>query len=719
MSMNWDELEAGFLSALEQNPLNAEQVLEILNQAVEEPGGLEKALLWAVLAQDACAKAENTDGGIQVLKWRVEHVPADRMTSHEWLKAADVLAGSHPDLLVLIQEAGFGGRLAPRECVRRLRLLYSLQPGVLCLHRTWGFGIVRKADSLYKKIDIDFKNRPNHSLAMDVAATTLDVLDDDHILTLMHRTPEKMEEWITHEPATVVKLFLDSFGPTPVQQMQQRLAQLDIVSSTEWKKFWDAARKALKADPLVDIPAKRTEPLRLLHAAAGHDADWFDRLSAERDLKTILDMAGELINTPASMEALTPPNQRVLSNRLAFVLLGATAKEPSIKIYGAMLAKKAGLAEADCAWAAAAAEFLADGSRLVSLLHDLPARDIPTVLEFLLAQDKDVCLAVLLEQLSNLYFTALQPVLDVLLKNDREEAVRTQFAEGCGQHTIRVEFLLWLLKNQSKIASWDLPPPSILAPLIIRELEEDYMGERLKAKKQLREKFESSSWLKETFGGLTPGQRKDLFRKINTSPAWPGLERQTLQAKILKLYPELQVVLTGEERTAPSVSSGPVTSQRSYRERQAQLEKLINIDIPANSKEIAIARSYGDLRENFEYKAAKDMQALLLARRGELELMLGRVRPTDFADAQTAVAGVGTTVLLQYADGREEQYTILGEWDQDTERNVISSATRLAKALTGKKPGDAVEVPTEEGAMTSGILKSVTGLSNDIREWIR
>ena len=68
-----------------------------------------------------------------------------------------------------------------------------------------------------------------------------------------------------------------------------------------------------------------------------------------------------------------------------------------------------------------------------------------------------------------------------------------------------------------------------------------------------------------------------------------------------------------------------------------------------------MARSYGDLSENFEYKAAKDMQRVLMARRAELEDMMSRVRPTDFSEAPKGVAGIGSTVVLAHPDGREDR----------------------------------------------------------------
>lgn len=673
---------------------------------------------WAGMAQEALAKAGDVAGGIELLKWRAEATPLDQMTPKDWLKAADVVAGSSPHLLALIQEAGFGQKLAARECVRRFRLLHGLHSGALCLHRTWGFGVVRRTDALYKKIEIDFRGRPGHGLAMKVAAETLELLDDDHLLARLHRDRDGVQKLIIEAPADVVRAALASFGPLSSAALQDKLVQFGVVPELDWKRFWDAARKALKADPLVEIPAKRTDPIRLLDRASGYDDSWFDKLALERDLKTVLERGRELADSPASLAAIQSAQKQILANRMAFVLKGATSRQPGLKLQAAMLAARLGLQAAECDWPAAVRDFLQDGA-LAPVLHDLPARDLRPALEFFWAQDAAAARPALLGQLKHLHFGALQETMALLLKQGAGEDCRQIYAEACATHLVRQEMLLWILRNPQQAEEWDLPPPTVLAPLALEELEQDYMGDRLKTQKLLREKFEDVDWLRRVFDGMTPGRQRDFFKRLNGSSAWPGLDRQVMQAKVLKLYPHLQSVITGETAEQPVASYGSVTSHRSYRERQEQLEKLINVDIPANSKEIAVARSYGDLSENFEYKAAKDMQRVLMARRADLESMMSKVRPTDFSEAPKGVAGIGSTVTLDYPDGRSEHFHVLGEWDQQPEKHVISSNTRMAKALAGKKPGEKVRVPTEGGAEIECTLRSVEELPADIKEWVK
>ena len=131
-----------------------------------------------------------------------------------------------------------------------------------------------------------------------------------------------------------------------------------------------------------------------------------------------------------------------------------------------------------------------------------------------------------------------------------------------------------------------------------------------------------------------------------------------------------------------------------------------------------MARSFGDLRENFEYKSAKETQGILLRRQSELESQLATVKGTDFEQFPVTVAGPGTRVTLRHADGKMDTYYILGEWDSDEVRGILSSRCKVGEAITGHRPGDTVTIASETGS-TACTLVEVGGLPPDIKAWIR
>src|SRR5437667_193469 len=173
-------------------------------------------------------------------------------------------------------------------------------------------------------------------------------------------------------------------------------------------------------------------------------------------------------------------------------------------------------------------------------------------------------------------------------------------------------------------------------------------------------------------------------------------ELRSLLARMVKVYPELESMIAGaetQEKAAPLI-----VSWSSLEKRRAEHEEIVKVKIPENTKEIAIARSYGDLSENFEFKAAKQMQSVLMRRKAELEQMLHDARGTSFENPDTSRVSIGTIVTFRNAEtNNEETYTILGAWDGDPDRHIISYQTAIGQALLGHEVAETILLNTEDG----------------------
>jgi transcription elongation GreA/GreB family factor len=90
------------------------------------------------------------------------------------------------------------------------------------------------------------------------------------------------------------------------------------------------------------------------------------------------------------------------------------------------------------------------------------------------------------------------------------------------------------------------------------------------------------------------------------------------------------------------------------------------------------------------------MHKLLMRRKGELENLLVRARGSDFANPKTDAVGIGTVVhLTDLHTQQSEKYTILGAWDFDADKHIISYLSPMAQAIIGHKPGEDVEFELE------------------------
>lgn len=124
------------------------------------------------------------------------------------------------------------------------------------------------------------------------------------------------------------------------------------------------------------------------------------------------------------------------------------------------------------------------------------------------------------------------------------------------------------------------------------------------------------------------------------------------------------------------------------------------------AEKIKIARGFGDLSENAEYDAAKDAQAAMEKRIGELEEMLKNAQVVDVDTVSTDVVSILSKVKVYDEDMEEEEtYIIVGTTEADPDKNKISDESPIGTALLGKKKGDVVTVETPGGSFELKILE--------------
>jgi transcription elongation factor GreA len=127
----------------------------------------------------------------------------------------------------------------------------------------------------------------------------------------------------------------------------------------------------------------------------------------------------------------------------------------------------------------------------------------------------------------------------------------------------------------------------------------------------------------------------------------------------------------------------------------------------AIAKRILAARELGDLKENAEYHAAKEDQAHMETRIKRLQQRLRNAVVTETSADDTTFSFGRTAEVLDEGTGTVHTWTLVGPTEADATQGRLSSQSPVAKALTGRSPGDLVEVPTPRGARRLRIRRLV------------
>jgi transcription elongation factor GreA len=146
--------------------------------------------------------------------------------------------------------------------------------------------------------------------------------------------------------------------------------------------------------------------------------------------------------------------------------------------------------------------------------------------------------------------------------------------------------------------------------------------------------------------------------------------------------------------------------KKKLQEEITALEMELRVELP---REILRARAHGDLSENAEYHAAKERQAYVNARLGQLN---GRLRELSMIDMSTIPhdrVGLGSTVVVLDVDKDEPiRYKLVTSEDVDVSKGMISTASPIGRGLVGKKVGDTVRIQVPGGAREMEIVELMT-----------
>jgi transcription elongation GreA/GreB family factor/transcription elongation factor GreA-like protein len=598
-----------------------------------------------------------------------ENIPTKE--EFEKLAAAGKLTRQHVDALVALSESGY------------------------CYHRSWGFGKIVSTDMVFGRFIIDFQNKAGHAMDLAFAAESLKPISSDHIYARKVSDIDALRQMAALHHLDLIKLVLQSFGNrATIDQIQQVLVP-DVIKD-DWKKWWEGAKRELKKDGHFQIPAKKTEPIIYQAKEVSLQNRLMEEFRAAKGLKARGVVAHEILkNLPdlgdqAAMakEVIPALNAEIATHQRtqpAIALEAIFARDELREAIGGASGEGEGEIPSHSIWQQ-------EAGKVGAILEQIPAAKHRRALESFKASSPDRWPDALLASLNHVSAKVAAEVAHALIAGGKLDALKELLARLISQHQASSELLLWLARERSDSFA-DILGPEVFRAMLTA-MERDQFNE--KRSNKLRDYIlDDQTLLVELIGSADLEVIKDLTRALQLSPCFDDMDKRSLLARIVKSYPAVQTMISGEQTRQ---DTSYIVSWESLERRKNEYAELVQKSIPANSKEIAVARSYGDLRENHEYKAAKEMQKILMRRKSELENQLVRARGSDFANPKTDVVSIGTHVAVTDLDTQNaEQFVILGAWDSIPEKGIISYLTPVGQALLNKKPQEEVEVPVEGG----------------------
>jgi transcription elongation GreA/GreB family factor/transcription elongation factor GreA-like protein len=571
--------------------------------------------------------------------------------------------------------------------------LVTLTESGYCYHRSWGFGKITTVDTVFSRFVIDFQTKAGHTMDLAFAADSLKPIPSEHIYARKVSDLDALRQMAALHHLDLIKVVLQSFGGrATVEQIQQALVP-DVIKD-DWKKWWEAAKRELKKDGHFQVPLKKSEPIIYQAKEVSMQDRFLVEFRAAKGLKARLTVANEVLKNLSDLSDKAAASKEVIAALNAEI--GTHQRtQPAVALEAIFVRDE--LREASATPAAegeisARAIWLQEINRVGPGLEQMPAAKHRRALQSFKEASPDRWPESLLGALNHVSAKLAGEIAHALISGGKLAELKELLARLISQHQASSELLLWLAKERSDSFA-DILGPEVFRAMLTA-MERDQFNE--KRSNKLRDYIlADQTLLVELIGSADLEVIKDLTRALQLSPCFDDMDKRSLLARIVKSYPAVQTMISGEATKQETVY---LVSWESLERRKNEYAELVQKAIPANSKEIAVARSYGDLRENHEYKAAKEMQKILMRRKSELETQLVRARGTDFTNPKTDIASLGTTVTVTDLDNQAtEIFTILGAWDSNPEKGIISYLTPVGHQLLNHKPGDEVEVQVDGG----------------------
>jgi len=586
--------------------------------------------------------------------------------------------------------------------------LEAMEPGAYVVHRSWGFGRIKDYDESAQRLSIDFKGKKAHDMDPAFCVTTMEVLPEKHLLVRKETESATVNKMIADDPAELIVAALQGYPNNATTGIELEITLAQVVGEEKFKKWWSLAKKAVAKDPRVGVPEKKTELYVLREVPISTEDEILEQFNGTRSARRRIILADELVSNSTRQD--TKADLTAVLKSLTDAVRDSNQIDAAERLYGAAvrdkLAKLAGV-EAT-AIEPTQASLVANARDLPAIAEKIPVQFQGPFLELVKATHPIECRDIVFNLLKVSQGKFTTECINFLVENGYSDDLAATLKRWQTEQNLRAPVLLWIVKNRhaKKFAKLlnDLITPRLLSAIFFGI---DY--EALQAASARRIPLadilsEDTDLIADLLSTADPETARDLANTLLLNQGFEELTKKSLLARFIKIFPNIQSLVAAD---AEAKEVNFLVSRQSYDRRREEYETIVSKKIPENSRSIAAAREHGDLRENSEYKMAKQDQQVLMAHKSQLERDLARARVTDFKDAPVDQVGVGSVVEVRNQAGATTRYSILGAWDGDPENNIISYQTPLGAALLTRKVGDTVKVKAGGSAEETYAIESI------------
>jgi transcription elongation factor GreA-like protein/transcription elongation GreA/GreB family factor len=598
-----------------------------------------------------------------------------------------------PLLMEKLRLVGLRNRERFQSAIRNFELLTHMKKGNFVFHTGgWGTGEIIDVSLVREELSLEFEYviGPQH-LSFEKAFKNLVVLPPDHFYSRRFGQADTLEKEARDNPSDTIRLLLRDLGPKTAAEIKEELCDL-VIPTEDWNRWWQTARAKLKKDTKIECPKELKDPFRLLLEDVPHEVALHKALEAKPGVNATIQMVYTFLRDfpetlknnefRASLEARfkeVMTQEHLNESQLLQVLF--FLEDLHVAKVGDQIAEQITHLKT-AAEIIRSIEVMGFQKRALQQIKKLRKDWSEIFLDLLFTVDQNILRDFILAELDTPQTKeALKQKLTSLLIHPLsfpevciwyfqkiiDKKSKLPFAEGDGKNRFFEGLLIILDFIEQK------PQHRDMSKKIINLLTADrYKVVRDIMQQSNIEEVKEYLLLATKCGSLTDHDIKILHSLGEV------------------VHPSLNRLRKDKEKNAQD-DNVIWTTQEGYQKTQFRIQQIATVETVHNAREIETARSHGDLRENAEFKAALERRERLQSELKFLSDQIARARILTPEDVLADEVSVGAVVHCRDSKGEHMRYTLLGPWDADPEKHILSFQSKLAQSMKGRSVGEKFE----------------------------
>jgi len=702
VSLSWDDIV--FFERIERLLVEAKQSVLAAN--------LLKQLL------NKYRDSENPDQTIILLKKILEYTPDDTHARRELINFYGYKYKDHSQFEQFMKLSRLANFKVPvKLAIQDFEKNIVFDKDNYVFHNSWKVGRIIELDS--ERIIIKFRDKPEHAMSIQMALQSLTPVSKDHIYVMDFDDPETLKSLFEEDFISFFEVLIKSYsGRISLADIKREIVP-KYLEEKNWSKWWSRARTMIKKDSRYGISDKKKDMFVIRDKPLTFADELLGNFTKSGSFAEKLDIAIEFINNIDRTEG-----ESVVGYFIDYFSEEAKGDSPTRQLLSFFLLD-------DMSRYSESSKLKLDPIRERVIGFIRQSQDLSIISMKISSYDYKKNFVNLIEKTREdwpgiisgfLFETPVRIhkyILNSLIRAHAYNVINgfiDRVITGAKQYP---EIFIWVSRNIFN-KTWDYDwldySRETLAVTYFRLMNElkkiELEGNRLKnlaievlfANEATVIREICTQFDKEFLGRIF-----DLFRSISYIEQ---SQSDRLLSIIREKYPEFQAPQATADLEWKVDVEKHYVSKGGYEKMKAELDRLVNAEMVKVTRELSlVSDASADQRENVEYNALLEKQSILELSISKLDNEIKKAVVLDDSVIATDAVNIGTRVVLEdISNGGLQTYTILGPWDADFEKTILSYRSPIAGAILGHRQGEEVDVRIEDDIRKYRI-KSITKYS--------